>query len=114
MGYDADLQSWARAYKKVSKLTGFSVEEIYGKCLAVILDGKYAGRIGLVDHMEHGLTELTLSLRFQPKRKRVGFRFEFPIGQSSATDEHIYYSPNVFLILEEQGKIPKQKDLFRK
>ena len=115
MGYKGYVQDLVRAYKKVSRLTGFSIEELARNCLGVIKEGRHAGRIGILENQTRQQDKETYSVRFQPKRKRVDFKFDTPFGEGwKSLEEKFYYSPNVFLILEEQAKLLKQKYFFKR
>ncbi len=107
--YDKYKQEVMRLYLKVSKMTGFSAEELSENCLVVEKTGRYAGRIGILEKQFREGGDETFCVRFKPKGRLKRFRFKHELGDYSGINKKIYFSPNIFLILEEEKATIKQQ-----
>jgi len=93
-------------------MTRFSSEELYDSCLVVEKIGRYAGRIGILENQFKQGEEEIFCVRFRPKGRLKRFKFKHDLGDYSGINRRIYFSPNIFLILEEeQATIKRQTSL---
>jgi hypothetical protein len=108
--YKGQSKEWARAYKRVSKMTGFLVEELAGKSLILIKDRKsrHYGSIGVVVDSNRTLERQEFGVRLGPRSRKIKLGYDLEIGNLSSLDKRVYNSPNVLLVLEQKYLMEKE------
>ena len=105
--FEKQYRELLKAYKIASEISGFSLEELYDKCLVLITDrnSKYYREIGIVDYnfSKNDKETYVVKLRLNPNKKPRKVRFE---REMSNLTNKLSSSLNVEVLLEERKSLP--------
>jgi hypothetical protein len=94
--YEKEQEEWMKAYQKLSKITGISIDSLVGDsfCLVKDKEHKLYGEIGVYHH-----SGLYPEHYFKFGRRVVQFR--------NGDESKLYWTRNVKILLEEREKLWK-------
>ena len=111
---DENQEQWEKSYIKLSRLSGFSEQELFSNCLFLVRDRKnpYFGRVGIVESDMFIDSIQTYRVRFKVngRIKRATFKADKDVFHNTDSNNYsrFYYNMNAPLVLEERMRLDKE------
>ena len=112
----AYVRECVRGYQRISKLTGIALEDMFGRCLAVVKDEKseYFGQVGVIEWFDTRLDNHSFGVNFGG-RKNVTLSYDIKSSEGmDQLDQTFYYGLNVPLIIEQLNQVKERKNILDK
>ena len=95
------MENGLDGYRKLSRMSGFSLEEIVGNCIALIKVGEHAGKIGILVNSFVEKSDNIYLIAIKEKNRKKVVRINAGNFLEDKPENYVYCSINSSYILEE-------------